>query len=68
MEVRQSVKTKSYWKEGRLDTSYQAFLDANDIVEKSDLPEKSRDTEKAKVLDARKCAFGSDFKYFPPWS
>ena len=45
---------------------YQAFLYANDIVEKSDLPDKSKDTKKAKVLDARKGAIGSNFKHFPP--
>ena len=59
-------RTKNYWKEERLGTSYQVFLDANDIVENSDLPDKSK--EKAKILDARKCAIGSNFKHFPPWS
>ena len=34
----QYFRTQSYRKEGRLDTSYQSFLDANDMVEKSDLP------------------------------
>ena len=58
-------RTKSYWKEGRLGTSYQVFLDANDIVEKSDLSDKSK---KAKILDARKCAIGSNFKHSPSWS
>ena len=64
----QYFRTKKYWKEGRLRTSYQIFLDANDIVEKSELLDKSKDTGKAKVLDARKYAIGSNFKHFPPWS
>ena len=61
-------RTKSYLKEGRLGTSYQGFLDANDIVEKSDLSDKSKNTEKAKILDARKCGIGSNFKHSPSWS
>ena len=45
----------------------QTFLDANEVIEESDLSEDMKGREKAKVLDARKCAIGSNFRLFPPW-
>ena len=59
--------TEKYWKTGILSTVYQSFLDANEIVDGSDLIEKEKEDEKAKILEARKCAFGDEFKYYPPW-
>ena len=60
--------TEKYWKTGILTTVFQSFLDANEIVDScSDLSEKEKDHEKAKILEARKCAFGDDFRYYPPW-
>ena len=61
-------KTVHYWEKGKLGTVFQTYLDVNDIIENSDLTEVSKDLEKAKVLAARKEAFGKDFKHFPPWS
>ena len=52
---------------GRLGTVYQSFLDANDIIEKSNLENEINEKEKEKILEARKSAFGSDFRNFPPW-
>ena len=60
--------TSHYWKEGQIGTGYQTYLDALDIVEESDLSEDTKHVEKAKVLEARKEAFGSRFKFYPPWS
>ena len=60
--------TCHYWKTGRLSTVYQSFLDANDIIDHSNLTEERKSSEKAKVLDARKCAFGSNFNHVPPWN
>ena len=57
-----------YWKEGKLGSIFQTYLDVLDIIEKSELSEKSKDDERAKVLEARKDAFGKDFELFPPWS
>ena len=60
--------TKHYWKLGRLGTVYQTFLDANTIINNSELDEDDKKKEKAKLLDARKTAFGDRFMFFPPWS
>ena len=61
-------KTSQYWKEGKLTSIYQTYLDVLDIIEKSELTDESKDVERAKVLEARKNAFGKDFELFPPWS
>ena len=57
-EDAQYKETSHYWKTGRLGTSYQAFIDANDCIEKSNLPEEIKKRETTKFLDTRKCAFG----------
>ena len=59
--------TSHYWKKGYLGTAFQAFLDATDIIEESDLPDVIKKHEQKKVLNARKEALGENFKYFPPW-
>ena len=59
--------TNHYWMFGRLGTVYQSFLDANEIIEKSNLENEIKLKEKEKVLEAGKSAFGSDFRNFPPW-
>ena len=59
--------TNRYWESGRLGTYYQGFLDANYIIETSDLDEEAKIKEKEKVLQARKIAFGEDFRFYPPW-
>ena len=60
-------ETCHYWKTGKLGTIFQSFIDANDIIEKSNLEEEVKIEEKEKVLQARKLAFGADFRNFPPW-
>ena len=52
------LKTSQYWKEGKLGTVFQTYLDVLEIIEKSELTEESKDVERAKVLEARKDAFG----------
>jgi hypothetical protein len=59
--------TRDYWKEGRIGTAYQTFLDAIDIVDESDLAEETKEVEKIKVFDARKCALGTNFNCFSHW-
>ena len=59
--------TDHYWKTGNLGTIFQTFLDANDILKKSDLSEENKAIENDKIVEARKHAFGQDFKYYPPW-
>ena len=59
--------SKHYWKTGWLGTVYQSFLSANAIIEETDMPEDEKKKEKAKILEARKTAFGQNFSYFPPW-
>ena len=59
---------RHYWKHGHIGTVYQSFLDAVDIIENSKLTEESKQEEKEKVVEARRKAFGSNFKHFPPWS
>ena len=60
-------KTIHYWRKVKFGTVFQTFLDAIDVIEESDITEEIKKVEKAKVLDARKQAFGSNFKHFPPW-
>ena len=70
LEVEKDEKyqnTRHYWKEGRLGSAYQTFLDAVDILTNSDLLEEVKAVEKEKVLEARKRSFGPNFKFFPPW-
>ena len=38
------------------------------ISNASSLDEESKDDEKEKVLEARKCAFGERFIHVPPWN
>ena len=61
-------RTQHYWKSGWLGSVYQCFLDANHIIENSNLEEEVKKLEKEKILDARKLAFGDNFSYYPPWS
>jgi hypothetical protein len=60
--------TRNYWKTGRLGSAFQCFLDANNIIENSNLKSDVKVIEKEKVLEARKLAFGKHFRHFPPWS
>ena len=59
--------THHYWKTGRLGTVFQSFLDANEIIETSNLEKEIKIKEKEKILEARKSAFGKDFRNFLPW-
>ena len=63
----QYLKTTMYWKEGKLGTIYQTYLDVLNVIETSDLDEEAKAVEKNKVLETRNKAFGMDFKHFPPW-
>ena len=63
--------SRHYWEKGRLGTVYQTYLDANEIIDKSDLSEDDKFIEKKKLLNARKSALGQNkhnFKNFPPWN
>ena len=59
--------TKHYWKNGWLGSVYQVFISANDLVDDSDMPEDVKALEKENILEARKAAFGDNFRYYPPW-
>ena len=59
--------TKHYWKTGWLGTNYRTFVDANDIIESSEILEEQKKIELTKVLEARKKAFGRSYTNFPPW-
>ena len=60
-------ETHHYWKTGKLGTIFQSYLDANEIVDKSNLEEEAKAREKEKILEARKHAFGNHFRNYPPW-
>ena len=62
------LETCHYWKTGRLGTAFQTFLDANEMIDSSNFQEEFKEIEKAKVLEARKNAFGDNYKYVPPWN
>ena len=61
-------RTVHYWKEGRLGSGYQTFLDALEVIDSCEMSETEKEVEKEKVLEARKQEFGSNFKFFPPWN
>ena len=61
------TSTENYWRTGKLGTSFQAFLDANSLVDDSGLDEEERTIEKELILDARKRAFGEEIRFYPPW-
>ena len=42
--------------------AYHSFLDANYLIDCSDLPKDEKDKEKEKLLDARKEVFGKSFE------
>ena len=67
-EYEQYSSTKHYWEKGFLGTSYQAFLDANKVIDKCDISEEGKVIENGRVFEARNQAFGSSFEYFPPWN
>ena len=70
VELEEDVKyenTSHYWKHGRLGIMYQTFLDANLIIDNSNLSEEKKIEEKSRILAARKSAFGDGYKQFPPW-
>lgn len=60
--------TKHYWASGYLGTAYQTYLDAVKIIDNSDMNECEKEKENFKILEARRQAFGPNFKNFPPWS
>ena len=60
-------RTKHYWKTGFLGSGYQCFLDAEKLIEESDFDDADKEKEQIKLLEARKSAFGDNFKHFPPW-
>ena len=61
------ISCSRYWRDGYLGTGFKSYLDALDILETSDLTEDDKIVEKDKILEARKKAFGSEYKYYPPW-
>ena len=61
------LNTECYWKRGILGTNYQLYIDANEIVEESDFSAEEKEEERAAILQARKEAFGTQYRYYPPW-
>ena len=59
--------TDHYWKTGNPGTIFQTFLDANDILKKSNLSKEDKAIENDKIIEARKRAFGPDLKFYPHW-
>ena len=60
-------RSEHYWKKGNIGIAYSIFLDANCLVDASNLSEKEKSKEKAKLLESRKSVFGNNFHQFPPW-
>ena len=57
------ANTEHYW------MSYHVYLDAKMIIDTcDDLSHEEKENEKARPLEVRKKAFGSNFFNFPPWS
>ena len=62
------LSIKHYLKNGWLGSAYQTFIDAIEVIDSCNLQEDVKDVEKTKVLEARKCALGSNFRGLPPWN
>jgi hypothetical protein len=62
------MSSAHYWKKGWIGAAFQTYLDALDVIEKSDLSKEEKHVEKIKVLEARKLAIGTSLEFFPPWS
>ena len=63
------ANTEHYWMKGWLGISYHVYLDALSIIDTcDDMSNEEKETERAKLLEARKRAFGNNFLNFPPWS
>ena len=61
-------RSEHYWREGWLGITYSVYLDAIAVIEScDDIPEEEKGAEKNKLLEARKRAFGENYKHFPPW-
>ena len=68
VEDEEYSRSERYWKMGILGIAFQSFLDANKIIESSDMNEEDKINEKSKVLEARKRSLGDSYKHFPPRS
>ena len=63
------ANTEHYWRKSWLGISYHVYLDANMIIDTcDDLSNEEKEKVKARLLEVRKKAFGSNFSNFPPWS
>ena len=61
-------RSEHYWREGWIGITYSVYLDAVEVLDTcNDISEEEKRTELLKLLEARKRAFGSNFKHFPPW-
>ena len=63
----EEFEDEKYLETGNIGTIFQTFLNANFIVAKSDFSEENKTFENEKILEARKRAFGQNYKYYPPW-
>ena len=68
LDEEEYLRTERYWKKRILGIAFQAFLDANRMIESSDMNEEDKSVEKIKILEARKRALGESYQHFPPWS
>ena len=60
-------RSEHYWKTGKIGIAYHVFLDANSIVEESNLSNEEKEIERIKILESRKDFFGKSFFKYPPW-
>ena len=60
--------SQHYWKTGWIGTAYQTYLDAMEVIENTKFSVEVKLEERTKVIEARKEAFGSNYKYYPPWT
>ena len=61
------LSVENYLKTGWLGSAYQRFLDAMNIIDECSLQVDMKTDERGKVLEARKCAIGPNYRGFPPW-
>ena len=61
------MSIETYLKTGWLGSAYQRYIDALAVIDESSLEADIKTDERGKILDARKCAIGTNFRGFPPW-
>ena len=59
--------TVEVWRTGELGSDYQAYLDALEVINDSNIVEAEKEKERVMILEARKNALGRTYFRYRPW-